>query len=140
MTCHTKEQLEEMLFDVVNELDLSDGMCEKHGPWGTAPAILVREVMDQKDQQIRMLRQGFKEVGQIDPRDAKIAALEAEREAMAKERDWAFGRIEQLENEVHYAPAKDCERCKGKGRVQDDEVGAYWPCPDCSPPGAGGGT
>ena len=26
MTCHTKEDLENMLFDVVNELDLSDEM------------------------------------------------------------------------------------------------------------------
>lgn len=63
MTCHTKEDLERMLYDVVNELDLSDAMLEKHGPHGTEPAILVREVLAQKDMQIRMLRQGFVEIG-----------------------------------------------------------------------------
>ena len=59
MTCHTKVELEEMLADVVNELDLSDEMLEKHGPLGTPPAILVREVIAQKDMQIRALQQGF---------------------------------------------------------------------------------
>jgi hypothetical protein len=63
MTCHTKEELEEMLFDVVNELDLSDVMLDKHGPLGTPPAILVREVLAQKDLQIAMLRRGFVDVG-----------------------------------------------------------------------------
>lgn len=63
MTCHTKEELERMLYDVVAELDLSDAMLEKHGPHGTEPAILVREVLAQKDMQIRMLRQGFVEIG-----------------------------------------------------------------------------
>lgn len=62
MTCHTKEELENMLEDVVNELDLSDGMIEKHGPLGTPVAILVREVLAQKDMQIRMLRAGFVDV------------------------------------------------------------------------------
>jgi hypothetical protein len=59
MSCWNKEQLENMLEDVVNELDLSDVMIEKHGPLGTAPAELVRLVLEQKDQQIRALRQGF---------------------------------------------------------------------------------
>jgi len=59
MTCHTKEQLEEMLFDVVNELDLSDLMIEEHGPLGTPPATLVRLVLERKDLEIRMLKQGF---------------------------------------------------------------------------------
>lgn len=62
MTCHTKEELEQMLEDVVNELDLSDAMLDKHGPLGTPPAILVREVLAQKDLQISLLRRGFKEV------------------------------------------------------------------------------
>ncbi len=60
MSCWTKEQLEDMLEDVINELDLSDAMIEKHGPLGTPPAELVRMVLDQKDAQIRMLNQGFK--------------------------------------------------------------------------------
>ena len=62
MTCHTKEDLENMLFDVVNELDLSDEMISRHGPLGTPPAILVREVLAQKDMQIRALKHGLKEL------------------------------------------------------------------------------
>lgn len=62
MSCWTKEELEQMLFDVVNELDLSDGMIEKHGPHGTAPAILVREVLAQKDRQIALLQRGFVDI------------------------------------------------------------------------------
>ena len=57
MTCHTKEDLENMLFDVVNELDLSDGMISRHGPLGTPPAILVREVLIDLGARIRMLRE-----------------------------------------------------------------------------------
>ena len=59
MSRWTKEELENMLEDVVNELDLSDGMIEKHGPLGTAPAELVRLVLERKDMEIRMLKQGF---------------------------------------------------------------------------------
>ena len=62
MTCHSKEQLEQMLFDVVNELDLSDGMLDEHGPLGTPPAALVRLVLERKDRQIAMIRAGFVEV------------------------------------------------------------------------------
>ena len=49
MSCWTKPELENMLEDVVNELDLSEIMIEKHGPLGTAPAELVRLVLEQKD-------------------------------------------------------------------------------------------
>ena len=59
MTCWTKPELENMLEDVVNELDLSDGMIEKHGPLGTAPAELVRLVLERKDLEISALKQGF---------------------------------------------------------------------------------
>ena len=62
MTCWSKEQLENMLEDVVNELDLSNDMIEKHGPLGTPPAELVRLVLGRKDLQIRMLQNGFKEI------------------------------------------------------------------------------
>ena len=58
MTCWNKEQLENMLEDVVNELDLSEAMVEKHGPLGTAPAELVRLVLGQKDDLICMLKHG----------------------------------------------------------------------------------
>jgi len=60
MSCWSKEELESMLEDVVNELDLSDEMIEQHGPAGTQPAELVRLVLDQKDKQIAMLQKGFK--------------------------------------------------------------------------------
>ena len=60
MSCWTKPELENMLEDVVNELNLSECMIEKHGPFGTAPAELVRLVLEQKDLEIQALKQGFK--------------------------------------------------------------------------------
>jgi hypothetical protein len=62
MSCCTKEELENMLEDVVNELNLSDTMIEKHGQEGTAPATLVRLVLEQKDKQIKMLKLGMKQI------------------------------------------------------------------------------
>ena len=62
MSCWTKPELENMLEDVVNELDLSEIMIEKHGPLGTAPAELVRLVLEEKDRQIRMLKAGMKQI------------------------------------------------------------------------------
>jgi len=62
MSCHSKDALEQMLEDVVNELDLSEGVIEKHGPVGTPPAELVRLVLQQKDMTIRNLRAGMVEV------------------------------------------------------------------------------
>ena len=59
MSCWTKEQLENMLEDVVNELDLSESMIEKHGPLGTTPADLVRLALDRKDMEINALKRGF---------------------------------------------------------------------------------
>lgn len=59
MSCWNKEQLENMLEDVVNELNLSEEMIEKHGQEGTAPAALVRLALEQKDKKIRMLKQGM---------------------------------------------------------------------------------
>ncbi len=60
MSKWNKEELENMLEDVVNELDLSGTVIEERGPLGTAPAKLVRLVLDQKDQQIKMLSQGIR--------------------------------------------------------------------------------
>ena len=59
MSCWSKIQLENMLEDVVNELNLSESAIEKHGPLGTAPAELVRLVLEEKDRQIRMLKAGM---------------------------------------------------------------------------------
>lgn len=63
MSCHDRETLENMLYDVVNELDLSDAAIAEHGPLGTPPAELVRLVLAQKDRTIRNLRAGMVEVG-----------------------------------------------------------------------------
>ena len=62
MSCWNKEQLENMLEDVVNELDLSEEMIEKHGQEGTVPATLVRLVLEQKDRQIRILKLGMVQI------------------------------------------------------------------------------
>lgn len=59
MSIWTKKQLEQMLEDVVNELDLSDSSIEQHGPLGTAPAKLVRLVLEEKNLKIRMLESGM---------------------------------------------------------------------------------
>lgn len=59
MSCWNREQLENMLEDVVNELDLSDSMIEKHGPIGTSPAELVRLVLERKDLEIEALKNGM---------------------------------------------------------------------------------
>jgi len=59
MSKWTKEELENMLEDVVNELDLSEGMIDQHGPLGTAPSELVRLVLERKDKEISMLKKGF---------------------------------------------------------------------------------
>lgn len=56
------EALENMLEDVVNELDLSDGSFAEHGPNGTPPAELVRLVLAEKDRQIAMLKQGMRDI------------------------------------------------------------------------------
>ena len=67
MSKWNKQELENMLEDVVNELDLSDGMIEKHGPLGTSPAELVRLVLERIDLEIRALRKGFKVIYQHRP-------------------------------------------------------------------------
>lgn len=62
MSCYTKEELENMLEDVVNELNLSQEMIEKHGKDATSPAELVRLVLEQKNKEIKMLKQNFKQI------------------------------------------------------------------------------
>ena len=59
MSCWNKEELENMLEDVVNELDLSELAIEKHGQNGTAPAELVRLVLAEKDLRIKALKSGM---------------------------------------------------------------------------------
>lgn len=62
MSKWNKQELENMLEDVVNELDLSEGMMEEHGPLGTSPAELVRLVLARKDLEIKALKLGFKSI------------------------------------------------------------------------------
>lgn len=62
MSSHNKEKLEQMLFDVVDALNLSESAIAEHGPLGTPPAELVRLVLAQKDKTIRLLKAGFVEV------------------------------------------------------------------------------
>jgi len=62
MTCWTKQELENMLEDVINELDLSLSMIQEHGQHGTAPAALVRLVLESKDMEIRCLKRGFEKI------------------------------------------------------------------------------
>lgn len=64
MSCWTKDELKNMLEDVVNELDLSDQMIEEHGPRGTPPAELVRLVLERKDLEIQMLKMGMTPIPQ----------------------------------------------------------------------------
>ena len=56
MSKWTKEELENMLEDVVNVLDLSDDAIAYHGPLGTPPAELVELVLAQKDLKIKALQ------------------------------------------------------------------------------------
>ncbi len=65
MTCNC-EKYREMLYTVVDELDLSESALEKHGPMGTETALLVREVLAEKDRIIAGLKQGFKVLGAKD--------------------------------------------------------------------------
>ena len=58
---YTVDELRELLYDVVSDLDLSDAMLEEHGPMGTPPAELVRLVLKEKDRKIYLLKKGFVE-------------------------------------------------------------------------------
>lgn len=62
MSCWNKVELENMLEDVVNELDLSEAVIKNHGPLGTAPAELVRIILNEKDLEIKMLKARFKQI------------------------------------------------------------------------------
>jgi hypothetical protein len=61
MSAWDKEQLEQMLEDVISELDLSDEAIREHMSMATPPAKLVRLVLDEKDRIIRNLRAGMVE-------------------------------------------------------------------------------
>lgn len=65
MSQWNKEQLENMLEDVVNELNLSSDVIERTGQIGVTPAYLVRLVLEEKDREIAMLKNGFKKIGGV---------------------------------------------------------------------------
>lgn len=79
MSAWTKEQLESMLFDVVDELNLSDSMMEKHGPFATPPAELVRMVLEQKDREIQLLKAGF-----VDASEPTVKRLQEEKKELVE--------------------------------------------------------
>jgi len=80
MSCHSKEVLENMLEDVINELDLSDAMFEKHGPLGTPANELVRYVLEEKDRRIALLKQKMIDVQCVTKLRAKANAYDEGKE------------------------------------------------------------
>ncbi len=60
MSCWTKEQLENMLEDVINELDLSSKTVEELSARGAAPSVLVRTILDAKNKEIQLLKSALK--------------------------------------------------------------------------------
>jgi len=112
MTCHTKEVLESMLEDVVNELDLSEEALAEHGPLGTPPAELVHLVLAQKDSTIRMLKAGMTTSFQVPGQPPSMPiCLECLRE---------------LPKRVAAMVAEKCQTCDGCGEIADDEEGMPW--------------
>lgn len=65
MSAWTKQELENMLEDVVNVLHLSDEMIEKHGPLATPPAELVAIILSRKEIEIQMLKRGFLDLNYV---------------------------------------------------------------------------
>ncbi len=103
MSCHSREELEQMLEDVVNELDLSDVAIATHGPIGTPPSELVRLVLDQKDKKIRMLQAGMVDVQ---------AAKPAEGETLTEEQQVVIRKLELYSN-VFAVGDKAAEQAEG---------------------------
>ena len=56
MSRWNKKELKNILEDVINELDLSEAVIEKHGLIGKPPVELVRFVLAQKNRQIHVLK------------------------------------------------------------------------------------
>lgn len=77
MSCWTKEELENKLEDVVNELELSESMIHEHGQLGTDPAELVKLVLEQKDKQIAMLNAGMVNISNPNERIVNPQIVEA---------------------------------------------------------------
>lgn len=71
MSSWTKQELENMLSRVIDELDLSENVIAEHGQLGTEPAIMVRLVLRQKDREIALLKRGF-----VDARAPKLLVTE----------------------------------------------------------------
>lgn len=80
---HTYQELHSMLQDVVSVLDLSELALEKHGPHGSAPVEMVREVLARKDKEIALLKRGFVDAAPPVWTDEQIEALARVLEASA---------------------------------------------------------
>lgn len=123
MSCWTKEQLENMLEDVVNVLDLSEGMIEKHGPLGTAPSELVRLVLEQKDLEIHMLKNGFKPIG--DDSEKQIASLTSR---LSDSQAQVGVMVDTL---LHYGEHEEDCVCYGDENADGEPVHHAADCADC---------
>jgi len=62
MSCWNKEELENMLEDVINVLDLSEQAVEYHGQNGTSVARMVGLVLEEKNIEISALKAGLKKL------------------------------------------------------------------------------
>lgn len=107
MSCWTKEQLENMLEDVVNELDLSEAAIETHGPLGTAPAELVRLVLEEKDRKIRLLQRGLIDLSAINSGPDYRALYEQEKALREAAEDVIAAGLKQTLSTVGYSKAYD---------------------------------
>lgn len=97
MSCWNKEDLENMLEDVINELQLSEQAIEDHGQTGTPPAELVRLVLQEKDKKIKMLESGMVNA-------AQTSALESAKkrvEELGADLTAANNRIAELQSQLH---------------------------------------
>lgn len=77
-----------MLEDVINALDLSEGAIEKHGPMGTPAAEMVKLVLAEKDRQIAYLKAGFVD---IRAQPARIVDAEKLKDAVLTGDRWFDG-------------------------------------------------
>ena len=115
MTQHTKERLENMLEDVVNELELSADSIREHGQNGTPPAELVRLVLDEKNNLItRLLSQVRHRKGSLmsERERQEYERWKDERDRLAEKQECSDFGFEPL-----IAEPSNCEKCGTIGTV-----------------------
>lgn len=123
---YSYDDLVGMLEDVVNELDLSESMLEKHGPMGSPPAQMVREVLDKKDLHIRMLKQGFVDVG--DKSKSEPVSVE-ERLPEVGKRVLVFSLLSEEWHRAYLTEHKVAFAVDGIGLVGKSQIPKWLPMP-----------